>query len=158
MIAASKHCHSIFLLTFANHFSYMKNILSKRFAAYGILTILSLMILFHLLILAGLVPFDRVWGGRIEGKEEMVRFELISIATLLVMLGLVAAIIGKLKIKLSSIASKVILWLMFGVFVLNTIGNLSSKNDFEQMVFTPVTVLLSLFCLQLLLGKKQVSN
>ena len=40
---------------------------------------------------------------------------------------------------------------MFDMFVLNTVGNLFSKNRFEKMIFTPVTILASVLSLMTLI-------
>jgi len=45
-----------------------------------------------------------------------------------------------------------ILWLMAGLFLLNTLGNAISKNKLEQRLFTPVTILLAIFSLVLALS------
>jgi hypothetical protein len=38
-------------------------------------------------------------------------------------------------------------WLMTGLFLLNTLGNILSKNKLERNLFTPVTILLAIFSL-----------
>jgi len=40
---------------------------------------------------------------------------------------------------------------MTGLFLLNTFGNAFSKNKIERLLFTPVTVLLTIFSLVLAL-------
>lgn len=76
------YCHSFTAAYFRNDFC-MKTILNKRIATYGILLILAPMILFHLLVLTGVIPFGIVWGGRLSNQQEIIRFEAISIFTLL---------------------------------------------------------------------------
>ena len=44
------------------------------------------------------------------------------------------------------------LWLMTGLFLLNTLGNVTSKNKLEKRLFTPVTILLAIFSLTLALA------
>jgi hypothetical protein len=44
------------------------------------------------------------------------------------------------------------LWLMTGLFLLNTLGNALSKNKLEKRLFTPVTILLAIFSLTLALA------
>jgi hypothetical protein len=48
---------------------------------------------------------------------------------------------------LSPVAEKIGLWLMFALFLLNTVGNLLSKNRYEKLIFTPITLLSAVFCL-----------
>ena len=133
----------------------MKSLITERLAINGLLLILSLFVLLHLLILFGIIPFEMVWGGRIKNQEEMIRFESISLAMDLLMLTVVAIRTGLLRIRLNYTFQKVIFLLMAVLFFLNTIGNLLSNNDFEKYVFTPVTVMLTIFCLRLALSNDQ---
>jgi len=45
----------------------MKRTVSAGFVGRVLLTALGLLVLFHLLVLAGAVPSDDVWGGRRAG-------------------------------------------------------------------------------------------
>lgn len=83
----------------------------------------------------------------------MVHFELASIFINLVMLGIVCLKSGLLKAPVSPFFIRASLWAMAGLFLVNTLGNLASVNTFEKMVFTPMTLLLSLFSLRLALSK-----
>ncbi|GAA4362879.1 hypothetical protein GCM10023185_31160 [Hymenobacter saemangeumensis] len=127
----------------------MKNFFTPRFAALAMLFILALVVLFHLLIVAGIIPYTIVWGGRLKTQEQMLRFETVSIALNLLMLAVVAVKAGLLKVRLSPAVVQAALWMMFGLFLMNTIGNLFSTNELERMVFTPLTLWLALFSLQL---------
>ena len=60
-----------------------------------------------------------------------------------------------LNVVLPHVFIKVILWLMFLLFLLNTLGNIFSLNKFEQLTFTPVTLVLSLLSLRLALEKNK---
>lgn len=84
----------------------------------------------------------------------MVRFEMISIAINLIMLAVVAIHTGILKLRIKPLLIYIVLWCMGGLFLLNTIGNLLSINTFEKMVFTPLTLLLSICCFRLALDKQ----
>ena len=128
---------------------------TKRIAAHGIVLVLSLMVLFHVLVMAQVVPYGVVWGGRLENYSQMLLFEAISIAVNLLMLGAVAISAGMVKVKINRGLLKAALWTMFGVFLLNTIGNLLSNNETEKLIFTPLTLLLSLFSLRLAISKEQ---
>jgi hypothetical protein len=124
----------------------MTFIFTKRAASATLLTLLSLTILFHVLVMLQLIPFDIVWGGRLTDEKELYTFEIISIVINLLMLLLVLIKVRVLKWSLSSIIITVFLWMMFGLFALNTLGNLLSKNTFEKMVFTPLTLLAAICC------------
>jgi hypothetical protein len=133
----------------------MDNFDTKRIATYGLLIILSLFVIFHLLILLRVIPFEMVWGGRLKNASQMLSFETVSIVINLIMLAGVGVYAGILQLKINQIVIKAGFGIMFVLFLLNTIGNLSSENEWEKMVFTPLTLLLSLFSLRLALSKEQ---
>lgn len=127
----------------------MKRTLTEQLATYGLLCILAPMVLFHILVLSGIVPYTIVWGGRLTNQAEMVQFELISISILLLMLFVVAVHAGFIKIGFQPFIFRIAFWVMAGLFLLNTIGNMQSLNETERLLFTPVTFLLFLFSLRL---------
>jgi hypothetical protein len=131
----------------------MKNLISEKLAVYGVLITLSLIVIFHLLVISGIVPFEIVWGGRLQTHAQMLRFESISILMNLVMLGIVVTRAGFFKVNPNLLVIRVALYLMAGLFFLNTIGNLLSNNQLEKIIFTPVTSVLFIFCLRLAMGQ-----
>lgn len=133
----------------------MNKLDTKRIAAHGILLVLSLMVLFHVLVMVQVIPYGMVWGGRLESYSQMLLFEALSIAVNLLMLGAVAISAGMVKVKINRTILKAALWTMFAVFLLNTIGNLLSNNETEKLIFTPLTLLLALFSLRLAISKEQ---
>jgi magnesium-transporting ATPase (P-type) len=74
------------------------------------------------------------------------------------MIAVVAIKANVLNVELPQIFIKVILWLMFFLFLLNTLGNVFSLNKFEQLVVTAVTLIVSLLSLRLVLEKKIRTN
>ncbi len=48
---------------------------------------------------------------------------------------------------------RIIFWLMFFLFSLNTLGNLMAESMFEKALFTPVTLILAVLCLRIVLDK-----
>lgn len=70
------------------------------------------------------------------------------------MIAVVAIKANVLNVELPQIFIKVILWLMFFLFLLNTLGNVFSLNKFEQLVVTAFTLIVSLLSLRLVLEKK----
>jgi hypothetical protein len=119
-----------------------------------LLIILSLVVIFHLLILVSVVPFNITWGGRLEDISQMYLLETVSIIINLLMLGVVAIHAGFLKLRINQVIVQVALWVMVVLFLLNTVGNYSSQNQFEKTVFTPLTLLLSILCLTQVLTKR----
>lgn len=117
-----------------------------RFAVNIMLVLLSLVIVYHLLIITGAIPYEAIWGGRQETTEQMYRFESVSILVNLAMIAVVA-IKGRLvkQIKAGKVIT-VLLWLMFASFLLNTIGNITSMNQLEAIIFTPLTLVSAILC------------
>lgn len=138
-------------------FAFMKNLLTEKRAAYSVLFILSLIIGFHLLIISDLLPHTIVWGGRMTNRSELIRFELISIGANAFMLLVILIRAKIINVEINAVVLKILLWLMAGLFILNTVGNLLSKNEFERITFTPLTILLSIFCIKLALSTKQAN-
>ena len=126
--------------------------LSERFAARALLLIITLTLLFHALIISGVIPYTIVWGGRIASESQMRMMEAISVVINVLMLSVVAVRAGVLRVVVHPVLLKVALWLMTGLFLLNTLGNLLSKSVVEKLIFTPVTLVLALLCVRLALG------
>lgn len=84
----------------------------------------------------------------------MLTFESISVLVNLLMLAIVCVKAGFLKIRVNPLLIRLAFWLMFGLFLMNTLGNFTSTNEFERIVFTPVTILLSFFCLRIAVSSR----
>lgn len=126
----------------------------ERLALATIFTILSAIIVFHGLILAGVIPFDIVWGGRLTSPAQMLRMEAVSITLNLLMLAVIGVRAGLWGRSIPPRVITVVLWAMCALFLLNTAGNLLSHNQLEKIIFTPLTALLSLLCGWLALSRQ----
>lgn len=129
----------------------LRKIVSESFAGHVLSVIFSLIILFHLAVIFGLVPINMIWGGRLKTKEELYLFESISLVLNVLMLWVIVVRMGYVRPSINSKPKviRVILWLMFCLFSLNTIGNLMAFNNLETYIFTPITFLLASFSLRL---------
>lgn len=127
----------------------MKKLLPLRVAINGILVIISSIIVFHLLVMTGLLPFEVVWGGTASGTDQVRTMELISIVVNIAMLTVVCAYAGIIKTRMKQRFFKGSFWIMFALFLLNTVGNLMAETALETYLFTPLTVLLTLFCFRI---------
>jgi hypothetical protein len=127
----------------------MNRFISEKLAINVLILILSLVIVFHSLIITGIIPFDIVWGGRLSGVAQMRLYESISLVLNLLMLLMVMAKGGLLHTGISKKVYTYFFGLMSLLFFLNTIGNFISKNDLERMIFTPLTLILSILFLRL---------
>ncbi len=102
-------------------------------------------ILFHILVLAQIIDYKLVWGGRMNTVTEMYIFESISLFLNILFLIVVLIKTNKIKIGINKKVINTTLFLMLIVFVLNTVGNLISKNSYEKLIFTPLTFLSAIF-------------
>lgn len=127
----------------------MNKLLTRRFAIDGLLLILSLVVLFHLLVIVSVIPYDIVWGGKLKDVSQMRAFEAISIVLNLIMLAVVAIHAGILELTVNPVIIKIALWTMFVLFLVNTFANMLSEDEREKIIFTPLTFLLSMFSLRL---------
>ncbi len=131
----------------------MNRFISEKMAIKGLILLLSLVIVFHSLIITGMIPFDIVWGGRLKSAAQMRLYESISIVLNLAMLFMVIAKAGILNPGIGKKTYAYFFGLMSLLFFLNTIGNFISKNDLERMIFTPLTLILCIFFLRLSTSK-----
>jgi hypothetical protein len=130
----------------------MKKIISVRLASNIIITINTLAILMHVLILLRVLPYDFVWGGRLEG-EEIIVFESVSIVVQILFISIIAVKAGYFFKGRFKRTVNVCLWLLFGLMLLNTLGNIASNSSFETMVMTPLTLVLALLVFRLAIEK-----
>ena len=127
--------------------------ISIRAASITALAILTSVVLFHVLVVSGIVPKTIVWGGRISDPAQVVRAEIGSIMILLATAAIVAMRWRSLAQGAPNVVAAVGTWVLVGLFALNTVGNLFAKTLFERAVFTPLTLLLALLMLRLALER-----
>lgn len=115
-------------------------IISKKQALKIIIVLLSVVMIFHLLIIFEIIPYTIVWAGKLKSVQEMRVFECISllIGSLNIAVLLLKGNYIKNKIPTSIING--ILWAFVALFSLNTIGNLFAETMIEKVVFTPLTL------------------
>jgi hypothetical protein len=127
----------------------MKKIIAFDIAAKWATVLLVLICIFHGLVLLGIIPYKVVWGGRLTDTREMYTFELTSLAINSCIILLVCWKAGWMKPWLGKRLVQALLWAVFALFLLNTIGNIFSLNHLEAIIFTPLTALLCLLFLRL---------
>ncbi len=123
--------------------------ISQNNAIKLLIGLLSLVIVFHFLIIVKIIPFNIAWGGRLKSDQEMYVFEGISIVINLFL-------IWVLSLKLKNVKGKLInimLWIFLGIFTLNTIGNLFAQTNFEKF-FSILTFVFALLILRILIKNK----
>lgn len=127
----------------------IRSIISKRVSAIAVIVIFSCTIVFHLLVLTGVVPYTIVWGSRLTSTEEMIRLEVFSLLINGIMVTVVLISAGYIRAKVNRSLLRFMLWAMALLFFLNTIGNIFSTNRLETIIFTPLTLLLAFLCIRL---------
>lgn len=85
-----------------NTINQLKNIRSRSYiiTSVALLVMLSLLIIFHLLILVRVIPFDFIWGGKLKNISQVLLFETVSVVISLLMMAVVAISVGVVKSKL----------------------------------------------------------
>ncbi len=126
----------------------------QKIAKNGLILIFSLSIVFHLLVLLQIIPHTIVWGGRITNLSQMYFFETVSIFINLIFLFIILIKLKILRIQFPEKILPVALWVMFTLFLLNTVGNLFSTSGLERIIFTPITLLSSIFVFTLVSSKE----
>ena len=106
------------------------------------LVLLTMILLFHALILLKVVPYNIAWGGRLKSDSQMYVFEFISV---LINLFLAWVLLLKANVLTSVVSNStvdIILWVFLVLFIANTIGNLLAKTMFEKY-FSLLTLILA---------------
>jgi len=115
----------------------MRKIIDFNTAILASLFILSILILFHIAILTGIlffdyVPIDSLWGGKMKTVAQLLNFEIVSLLTSSIFFFLLLIRSKLLNIpKLTGIA-RIAMWVLFIFFLVNTIGNVLATTTFER--------------------------
>jgi len=118
-----------------------------------LITMLGAVILFHLAVMVKLVSYGIAWGGRLETDSAMYIFESFSV---LINLFLIFVLMMKgeyLKFKWEIKTTNRILWAFLILFLLNTVGNIFAKTNFEKF-FAIVTLVFSILIWVILKNKR----
>ncbi|MBX2971537.1 MAG: hypothetical protein KF797_00395 [Flavobacteriales bacterium] len=131
----------------------MRRLLSFPTAAKVLLSLLVAAALFQLVVLAGFIPVEMVWGGRLKNAEERTVGALVSLSILLAMIAIALARAGRFGTRWSSLA-RWGLWAMTVVFALNTVGNVFALDAREAWIFAPITAVTALLCARVAWGER----
>ena len=128
--------------------------ISERSAATALLVIFGALVGFHVVMLAGALPPGIAWGGQASGSPETLRaLETVGLAVTLLFAGVVGAKAGFIGGARLRRPARIGMWVVFGYFVLNVVGNLASTSGLERMIFTPVSIVVALLALRLAVEK-----
>ncbi len=125
-----------------------------RLAGYAMMVLAIAALIFHVLIIFGVIPYDIVWGGNLDSASSMREFEAVSLGINLLLFLVVLMRAEYIRPWLPGKALSVLLWVFAVIFFANTIGNLLAQTMLEMLLFTPITLISSVFCARLALGKR----
>ena len=114
--------------------------------------ILLLLVVFNVLVLAGIIPYRYVWDGNLDSNEEMWLMVSLSLILNIMMAFILFVRFAQIKRNRKNVLMSILTWLLFVFFVLNTLGNAMADNWLEKLVFAPLTFILSLWCSEQLFG------
>ncbi len=120
--------------------------MNKKTALISMFSILGIVLTFHLLIFTELIPYDKVWAGRLNSVEEMKSFEVFSILLNIFMLSVLLIKYKLLKKKKTNKIVDVFIWIFTVIFTLNTLGNLFAKNKIELVLGSLLTLTSAILC------------
>lgn len=127
----------------------MLSFISKQFASKALLILFSLIIIFHALALLEIIPYQMLWGGRLQSFSQLLVFESISITLNAAMMMIVLIHTKTINISIHQRVTEISLKAMSALFLLNTLGNIFSDNELEKIIFTPITLVLAILCWRL---------
>ena len=131
----------------------MKKLVSFKLAGNILITLLLLLIIIHILIMLRVIPYDFVWGGQIKDEASLVKFEVFALVTSFLFLAIILLKINHLKFMKFRKIINIAVWIMFVYFLLNTVLNFASGVSLEKLIFTPVTIIMSLLIFRLAIEK-----
>jgi hypothetical protein len=101
---------------------------------YGgiLLAILGAVIVFHILVVLKVIPYDIAWGGRLSNDQEMYVFETVSIGINLLLGWVVLMKCDLVRFKFSTRIVNTVLWIFLVLFILNTVGNIVAVSNLEK--------------------------
>jgi hypothetical protein len=123
-----------------------------RTAAITLLALFAAAIAFQLVVLAGLIPTEMVWGGRLQNAEERTVGALVSISFVLIFAALVLVRMGHIG-RSKPAVGKWGMWAVCALFALNTIGNLFALDLRETLIFTPITLISAVLAARVAMGE-----
>jgi hypothetical protein len=122
------------------------NSMHKTLAAKVMLALLTIITLFHTLVLIGIIPYTIVWAGKLSSIEEMYVFESISITINLFLAAVILQKFSYIKAVVKEPILDIVLWIFVVLFAVNTVGNLFSKSTLELILGTSLTLVSAVLC------------
>lgn len=131
----------------------MKSLISFKLAGKITITIIVLFIIFHILVLLSIVPSNLVWGGQITDDATVMKHEILCLIRSFIFLAVIIEKLNQNKITKFKKLYNIVFWFLIIYYVINSIANLASGVMLEKLIFTPITVILSILLFRLAIEK-----
>lgn len=131
----------------------MRHMLPFYLSVKFLLLILAAAAVFQLVVMAGLVPGEMVWGGRLSSDQERTVGAVVSLTVLLLMITITLVRAGVIGAAFPAVG-RWGMWAITALFALNTVGNLFAVDGRETLIFAPVTAIAALLAWRVALGPK----
>ncbi|TGM79464.1 hypothetical protein [Leptospira bouyouniensis] len=105
--------------------------------------VFSLTSIFHVLALFQIIPYQYLWGGRLQSLEEMYVMESISLIANAFFVFASYLYLVYLKNGFVPTWIRIVFGFIAFIFFINTIGNLVAVTNLETLLATPITAFLS---------------
>ena len=122
----------------------MKKYLSAKLSGKILISLLLLLLAFHILVLVKVVPNEIVWRGQIDSSSDLLLYEGLSVFITIIFIVVISLKIGLIKSVRFTKVVNITTWIIFIYFLLNIAGNLTSEIILEKIIFTPITIVMTI--------------
>ncbi|MEJ2507626.1 MAG: hypothetical protein P8Y81_15305 [Ignavibacteriaceae bacterium] len=131
----------------------MKKYLSAKLSGKILISLLLLLLAFHILVLVKVVPNEIVWRGQIDSSSDLLLYEGLSVFITIIFIVVISLKIGLIKSVRFTKVVNITTWIIFIYFLLNIAGNLTSEIILEKIIFTPITIVMTILAFRLAIEK-----
>jgi hypothetical protein len=110
-------------------------------------------IMIAVMVIISLIPSDMVWGGRVINHNQILLLEFVSLAVNILMIWFVSMRAEYAKKRVSRQLLNTTLIIFMAMMIMNTIGNITAKTIFEQLM--SVVTFVSAFCFYILVKNQE---
>lgn len=101
----------------------------------------------------GVIPSNVVWGGRVMNDNQLIFLESVSLTVNILIIWFVSMRAEYAKKRVSRQLLNTTLIIFMAMMIMNTIGNITAKTIFEQLM--SVVTFVSAFCFYILVKNQE---
>ena len=124
---------------------------ARTIASKILFVVFILTSIFHIFALLQIVPYQYLWGGRLQSVQEMYVMESISLVVNAIFVICSYLYLGYLNKGLVPTWIRFVFGFISAIFFINTIGNLVAVTNLETLLATPITAFLAVVSFTLVL-------